>query len=69
MEMGCGDTNWIGPAVIMLTVDWDTSCVERSVCVCRRASERKDVAADQSNRCGMKILNASQITLQRRRWR
>jgi len=34
--MDYDDTNWIGPVIIMLTLDFDTSCVEAMDCVCRR---------------------------------
>jgi len=37
MEMDCDDTNWIGPVIIMLTLYFDTSYVEPTGCVFRRA--------------------------------
>jgi hypothetical protein len=40
MEMDCDDTNWIGPAFIMLTLDFDTSCVEPTDCLPARMRKK-----------------------------
>jgi len=68
MEMDCDDANWIGPAIIMLILDFDTSCVELTDCVCRRAWERNNIASDRPNRWVTKIPSVSQVTLQWHRW-
>jgi hypothetical protein len=40
MGMDCDDTNWIGPVVIMLIVDYGTSCVEPSDCLPARLRKK-----------------------------